>query len=87
VDESRICAKTLANISVDLGHTVAVAHSGAQCLALAATQRFDRILLDISLPDASEQDLCDCIYREGRSRGASIAASPVFVQREGGRTR
>jgi CheY-like chemotaxis protein len=33
------------------GHTVSIARSGAQAVAIAAAQRFDVILIDLKLPD------------------------------------
>ncbi|MDR5752885.1 MULTISPECIES: response regulator [unclassified Caballeronia] len=74
VDDSCACAEILADIAVSVGHTAAIAHDGAECLALTAVQRFDRIFLDIGLPDADGRDVCDRIRSEGPSRNATIIA-------------
>jgi CheY-like chemotaxis protein len=74
VDDSRACAEILADIAVGIGHTAAIAHDGAECLALTAVQPFDRIFLDIGLPDADGCDVCDRIRSEGPSRNATIIA-------------
>lgn len=74
VDDNRACLETLVDIAASLGHTTAVAEDGAACLALAASEHFDRIFLDISLPDADGRDICTQIRQTGASRDARIIA-------------
>ncbi len=74
VDDNRACIDTLVDIAAGLGHTTAVAHDGAHCLALAGETRFDRIFLDISLPDADGRDICSRIRKTGPSSHARIIA-------------
>jgi two-component system, OmpR family, response regulator len=74
VDDNRACIETLVDIATSLGHSTSVAHDGARCLALAGSQHFDRIFLDISLPDADGREICSQIRTAGPSRGARIIA-------------
>jgi two-component system, OmpR family, response regulator len=74
VDDNRACVETLVDIAASLGHASAVAHDGASCLELAAATRFDRIFLDISLPDADGRDICRRIRAGGSSRDTRIIA-------------
>jgi two-component system, OmpR family, response regulator len=74
VDDNRACLETLVDIAASLGHETAVAHDGAGCLALATSERFDRIFLDISLPDADGREICSQIRTAGPSRDARIIA-------------
>ncbi|MDR5775104.1 MULTISPECIES: response regulator [unclassified Caballeronia] len=74
VDDNEACIETLADIATSLGHTAAIAYDGAGCLALTSHTRFDRIFLDISLPDADGRDICSRIRAAGLSRDARIIA-------------
>ncbi|MDR5761808.1 response regulator [Caballeronia sp. LZ035] len=74
VDDNHACIETLVDIASGLGHTAAVAHDGAAGLALASRERFDRIFLDISLPDADGREICSAIRAAGPSSDARIIA-------------
>jgi two-component system, OmpR family, response regulator len=74
VDDNRACIETLVDIATSLGHATSVAHDGAGCLALAGQMRFDRIFLDISLPDADGREICSRIRAGGPSSTARIIA-------------
>ena len=58
VDDDRDTTDALADLISMMGHTVSKAYSGAQSLATAATQTFDLVLLDLSLPDIGGHDVC-----------------------------
>jgi two-component system, OmpR family, response regulator len=86
VDDNRACIETLVDIATGLGHTAAIAHDGARCLELVANTQFDRIFLDISLPDADGRAICSRIRHSGPSAGASIIAMTGhtdFVEQSG----
>lgn len=74
VDDNHACIETLVDIASGLGHTAAVAHDGAGGLALASGERFDRIFLDITLPDADGREICSAIRAAGPSSDAHIIA-------------
>ncbi|SAK92442.1 PAS/PAC sensor hybrid histidine kinase [Caballeronia pedi] len=74
VDDNRACVETLVDIASGLGHTSAVAHDGAGCLALASREHFDSIFLDISLPDSDGREICTAIRAAGPNSGARIIA-------------
>ncbi|BAN25847.1 response regulator [Caballeronia insecticola] len=74
VDDNHACVETLVDIASGLGHTAAVAHDGAACLALTSSEHFDRIFLDISLPDADGREICSAIRAAGPSSDARIIA-------------
>ena len=74
VDDNHACIETLVDIASGMGHTAAIAHDGAGCLALTASERFDSIFLDITLPDADGRELCTAIRARGPSSRARIIA-------------
>jgi two-component system, OmpR family, response regulator len=74
VDDNRACIETLVDIATSLGHATSVAHDGAGCLALAGQMHFDRIFLDISLPDADGREICSRIRAGGPSSTSRIIA-------------
>jgi two-component system, OmpR family, response regulator len=74
VDDNHACIETLVDIASGLGHTAAVAHDGAGCLALASHEQFDSIFLDITLPDADGREICSAIRARGPSSSARIIA-------------
>lgn len=57
------------------GHCACEADSGKAAIALAASRRFDLILLDILLPDMCGRDVARTI----RSSGGQSSASPIFA--------
>jgi two-component system, OmpR family, response regulator len=86
VDDNRACIETLVDIATGLGHTTAIAYDGAHCLELASSTRFDRIFLDISLPDADGRAICSRIRDAGMCRESSIIAMTGhtdFVEQSG----
>jgi two-component system, OmpR family, response regulator len=74
VDDNRACIDTLVDIATSLGHTATAAHDGASALAMTESAQFDRIFLDISLPDADGRAICSQIRHHGPSRNARIIA-------------
>jgi two-component system OmpR family response regulator len=74
VDDNHACIETLVDIASGLGHTAAVAHDGAGCLALTSSEQFDSIFLDITLPDADGREICIAIRARGPSSRARIIA-------------
>jgi two-component system, OmpR family, response regulator len=74
VDDNRACIETLVDIASGLGHTAAIAHDGAGCLALTSREQFDSIFLDITLPDADGREICTAIRARGPSSHARIIA-------------
>jgi two-component system, OmpR family, response regulator len=86
VDDNRACIETLVDIATGLGHTTAIAYDGVHCLELASSTRFDRIFLDISLPDADGRAICSRIRDAGMCRESSIIAMTGhtdFVEQSG----
>jgi two-component system, OmpR family, response regulator len=86
VDDNRACIETLVDIATSLGHTASVAHDGEGCLAAASATPFDRIFLDISLPDADGREICAQLRRAGPNREARIIAMTGhtdFVEQSG----
>ncbi|KDR28421.1 MULTISPECIES: response regulator transcription factor [Caballeronia] len=73
VDDHIDTADMLANIALELGHSVSVAYDGATASWMASQQIFDLVFLDISLPDVDGRDVCSQI-RCGLSRHARIVA-------------
>lgn len=73
VDDFQEAADALADVASALGHQSSVAYNGASALALADSNQFDVILLDLTLPDGDGRDLC-LQMREGRNSEARIIA-------------
>ena len=74
VDDDQACLETLVDIARASGHTVATAPDGATCLDMTSREPFERIFLDISLPDADGRDICRRIRAGGACRNARIIA-------------
>jgi CheY-like chemotaxis protein len=57
------------------GHTVSIAHSGAEAVGVAASQPFDVILMDLKLPDGDGCAFVPQLTAATASRAAVIAVS------------
>ncbi len=72
VDDDQSLVRVLRQGLVAEGHTVAVAHDGAEGLRLAAGPEFDLVVLDVMLPEMDGQEVL-------RSLRASGIATPVLL--------
>jgi len=64
VDDDRTMVKTLADILGQQGWIVSTAHSGAEAVNSAATQRFDVVLMDIKMPGIDGVDAFKAIRKQ-----------------------
>lgn len=67
------------------GHAVAEADSGEAALAWLAQERPDCVLLDISMPGLSGEDVCRRIRADERLRGVRLVAYTAHAMPEEGR--
>lgn len=56
------------------GHTVDEARDGPEALALLAQQRYDCVLLDISMPEMSGYEVCARIRRDPQLASVQVVA-------------
>ena len=61
IEDLEMAQKLAANILIDLGHKVSVAHNAESALNLLISERFDLILLDLDLPDMSGFSISETI--------------------------
>src|SRR3989338_4237045 len=57
VDDDPILLDLLARLLRGKGHTVTRANNGAECLTLAAREKFDLIITDVMMPDFDGYEL------------------------------
>jgi signal transduction histidine kinase/ActR/RegA family two-component response regulator len=78
-DDNRDAAETTASLLTGLGHSVRVAHDGAEALALAAGFAPEVAILDIGLPDMDGYALAAALRT--RVRGLRLIALTGFGQK------
>lgn len=73
VDDNEPAATSIASLLTHAGHTVRVAHDGAEALQILASFQPEIILLDIGLPDVSGYDLARTIRQYANPQPVLVA--------------
>ncbi|MBK1876009.1 response regulator [Pelagicoccus mobilis] len=75
VEDEAVNRELMDALLCSLGHDVEIAVNGAEAVRMAATQRYDFILLDISMPKMDGFEAC----RQIRALGNGNASTPVVA--------
>lgn len=78
VDDDPVLSSLLARLVRRLGHTIVLAGSGAEGLALAAAQPFDLIITDVMMPDLDGYELTHALRAQPATRETRIL---IFTSR------
>lgn len=81
VEDEESISQPLAQALARHGFRPAVAHSGAEALALAESLDPDAVLLDLALPDADGRDVCRTLRRSSDVPIIMVTASGTVVDR------
>ena len=82
VEDNHDGAETLAALLDIYGHTIRVAHAGAEALRLAGESAPDAVILDIGLPGMDGFDLARALIEMLPSRPLLVAVSGYTNMRE-----
>jgi two-component system, chemotaxis family, CheB/CheR fusion protein len=85
VEDHEDSAELLAELLENKGHTVAVATSASAARELAKQQRFDVLLSDVGLPDASGYELMQELHDCYALKGIAVSGSGLRSDVERGR--
>jgi CheY-like chemotaxis protein len=82
IEDNPLGARTMSMLLARLGHTVQVAHSGPEGIALARSARPDVVLCDIGLPGMDGYAVARALRSEPALRGVCLLAITGYGQRE-----
>jgi PAS domain S-box-containing protein len=82
IEDNPVGARTMSMLLTRLGHTVQVAHSGPEGIALARSARPEVVLCDIGLPGMDGYAVARAIRSEAGLRGVCLLAITGYGQAE-----
>lgn len=87
VDDSKVITDLIKLMLEKSGYGCMVVNSASTCMQLTQKERFDLILLDISMPEVSGLDILDAIKNDEKQKGTKVvlftASSPTETELEG----
>ena len=87
VDDSKVITDLMKLMLEKSGYGCQVANSAQQCMQLLEKEKFDLVLLDISMPEVSGLDVLDTIKNDERQKGSKVvlftASSPTEAELQG----
>ncbi len=72
VDDNESITKMMSKFLTRKGHDVTTSNDGRNALTLIGNQQFDKILLDLSMPEFTGRDLIDVLEKDGRLQKNNI---------------
>jgi CheY-like chemotaxis protein len=66
VDDNESITKMMSKFLIKKGYDIIVSNDGRNALTLINNQKFDKILLDLSMPEFTGRDLIDALEKDGR---------------------
>jgi CheY-like chemotaxis protein len=81
-DDNRDAAESLGLLLSMAGHSVLLAHSGGDALAIALKERPDALVLDIGMPELSGYDVARGVRKEEWGKQALLLAVSGWDKRE-----
>ena len=87
VDDSKVITDLVKLMLEKSGYGCTAANSAKECLELLQKEKFDLVILDISMPEVSGLDVLDAIKNDERQKGTKVvlftASSPTETELEG----
>jgi CheY-like chemotaxis protein len=80
-DDNRDAAESLGMLLSMSGHSVLLAHSGAQALSLALSERPDALILDIGMPELSGYEVARGVREQAWGKHTLLLAISGWDQR------
>lgn len=87
VDDSKVITDLVKLMLEKSGYDCIASNGAKECMQLLHKEKFDLVLLDIAMPEASGLDVLDAIKNDEKQKGVKVvlftASSPTETELEG----